>query len=160
MSRRALIVGLAGPALTSAERRFLDRVRPWGVILFARNVVDPEQLRALVSEIGAAVGSAEVPILIDQEGGRVQRLKPPIWAQYPAHAAIAAIHAADAGEGHEAARLLGRLIGADLAELGITVDCDPASISRCPRPMRSSATGRSRATPASWRRSRAPNATG
>ena len=125
MTRTALITGLSGTSTTPAERAFLTRARPWGVILFARNVVDPAQVRALVDEVRGTVGDADMPVFIDQEGGRVQRLKPPIWSQYPAHAAIGAIHERDPAEGLEAAFLLGRLLGADLAALGIDGDCDP-----------------------------------
>ena len=75
---RAFITGVAGPALTAEERQFLKEAEPWGLIIFKRNVVDPSTLRRLVDEFRSTVGR-RAPILIDQEGGRVQRLGPPDW---------------------------------------------------------------------------------
>lgn len=125
MAARAFITGLAGPALTAAERDFLREADPWGLILFRRNVETPAQVTGLVADFRAAVGRAEAPVLIDQEGGRVQRLAPPLWRAYPPGAAYGALYERDPEAGLAAARLGARLIAADLAALGITVDCLP-----------------------------------
>jgi beta-N-acetylhexosaminidase len=121
---RALITGLAGPALTDRERAFLRDARPWGFILFRRNVAGPEALRRLVDDVRDTLGRA-APALIDQEGGRVQRLGPPDWTSYPPGAAFGALYDRDRGQGLAAARLGARLIAADLAAVGIDVDCLP-----------------------------------
>ena len=120
---RALIVGCAGAALTGEERDFLKEASPWGLILFKRNVVDREQLRALTAAFRQIVGRADAPVLIDQEGGRVQRMGPPNWPAYPA----AARFDAEIGgkRALEAVRLAARLIAHDLAEVGVNVDCAP-----------------------------------
>src|ERR1051326_1657240 len=125
MSARACIVGLAGLRLGADERAFLREADPWGVILLTRSVDAPEQVRALVGEFGAAVSRADAPVLIDQEGGRVQRLQPPHWPQYPAGAAYGRLYDRKPELGLAAARLGARLIAADLGALGITVDCVP-----------------------------------
>jgi beta-N-acetylhexosaminidase len=111
--------------LNAAERAFIEAERPWGFILFKRNIETPEQLALLVEELKRCVGSAEVPILIDQEGGRVQRLGPPHWPAYPPGALFGALYDLDPALGLSAARLGARLIAADLSELGINVDCLP-----------------------------------
>jgi len=121
----ALIVGCAGPRLGDDEARFLAEARPLGFILFARNCEHPGQVRTLVAELRSAVGSADAPVLIDQEGGRVARLRPPHWyAGRPARA-FADLHKRDPGAGVEAIWLHARLIADDLASLGIDVDCAP-----------------------------------
>ena len=125
MMARALITDVSGPVLTADERAFLAQAQPWGLILFARNIVAPEQVRRLVADCRDAVGRADVPVLVDQEGGRVQRLGPPHWPLYPAGAAYGALHDRDPATGLTAARLGGRLIAADLIALGIDVDCLP-----------------------------------
>ncbi len=117
----AAIFGLAGAILSDDERAFFRDADPAGFILFARNCDTPEQVRRLVAALCDSVGR-ESPVLIDQEGGRVARLKPPHWPAYPAAGAIAALGGAAA---QEAARLGARLIADDLAALGITVDCMP-----------------------------------
>jgi beta-N-acetylhexosaminidase len=114
----AVIFGCAGSGLSAGERAFFRDADPLGFILFQRNCVAPDQVRELVAALRAAVGRADAPILIDQEGGRVQRLKPPHWPAYPAPARLAAV-------GEEAVRLGARLIADDLGRLGITVDCLP-----------------------------------
>jgi len=121
---RAFIAGVAGPALTGAERRFLKEAQPWGLIVFSRNVVDPDGLRQLIDEFRSTLGR-QAPVLIDQEGGRVQRLGPPHWPSYPPGAAYGALYDRDRQIGLAAARLGARLIAADLAALGIDVDCLP-----------------------------------
>ena len=125
MTAHAFITGLAGLSLASDERAFLREAAPWGLILFKRNVDSREQVIRLVRDFRDAVGRADAPVLIDQEGGRVQRLGPPQWPAYPPGAAYGALYDRDASTGLKAARLGARLIASDLAELGITVDCLP-----------------------------------
>src|SRR5207253_2969340 len=125
MPRRAFITGISGLELTAAEREFLHAERPWGFILFKRNVDTPAQVARLVGELREAVGEADAPVLIDQEGGRVQRLGPPHWPVYPPGAVFGSLYDRDPALGLEAARLSNRLIAADLIDLGITVDCLP-----------------------------------
>jgi len=122
---RAFITGLSGPTITPDERRFLRTAQPWGLILFARNVVDPHQVGALIEDFRLECGRSEAPVLIDQEGGRVQRLSPPQWPAYPAGAIYGALYRRSPTLGVTAARLGACLIAADLAALGITVDCLP-----------------------------------
>jgi beta-N-acetylhexosaminidase len=121
---RAFITGVAGPALTAAERAFVKEAEPWGLIVFKRNVAEPGSLCRLIDEFRAAVGR-QAPVLVDQEGGRVQRLGPPHWPSYPPGAAYGALFDRDRETGLAAARLGARLIAADLAPLGIDVDCAP-----------------------------------
>jgi len=121
----AAIFGCAGLALSDEERRFFARVNPLGFILFARNIDTPAQVRALVDDFRAVVGRADAPVLIDQEGGRVQRLKPPHWRKAPPGAPFAVLAARDPVLAREALRLNFRLIGRELADLGIDVDCAP-----------------------------------
>lgn len=121
---RAFITGVSGPALTDRERAFLREAQPWGVILFKRNVTTPQSVRRLLDEVRTILGRA-APVLIDQEGGRVQRLGPPHWPSYPPGAAYGALYDRDRDIGLAAARLGARLIAADLAALGIDVDCLP-----------------------------------
>lgn len=125
MSTRAFITGTSGLSLTTEEREFLRAERPWGFILFKRNVDNPLQVARLVQEFREAVGDDDAPVLIDQEGGRVQRLGPPHWPVYPAGAMFGALYDRDQAAGLKAARLSAQLIAADLADLGITVDCLP-----------------------------------
>src|SRR3954463_247916 len=125
MPARAFITGISGLSLTAEERDFLRTERPWGFILFKRNIETPSQVSALVSELRESTGEAQAPILIDQEGGRVQRLGPPHWPVYPAGAVFAALYDIAPELGLRAGRLSARLIAADLSELGITVDCLP-----------------------------------
>src|SRR5947208_640089 len=122
---KALITDVAGLTITPGERAFLRDADPWGFILFKRNVGTPAQVRALVDSMREAVGRTDAPVLIDQEGGRVQRLGPPHWPAYPPGAHYGQIYDRDPEEGLAAARLGARLIAADLAALGITVDCLP-----------------------------------
>lgn len=121
----AAIFGCAGLALSDEERRFFQAVNPLGFILFARNVDSPDQVRALVNELRACVGRADAPVLIDQEGGRVQRLKPPHWRKAPAGEPFAVLAGRDLAAAKDALRLNFRLIGRELADLGIDVDCAP-----------------------------------
>lgn len=125
MAARALIVGCAGERLDADERAFLRDADPWGLILFRRNCVDPDQVRALVAAFRETVGRDDAPVLIDQEGGRVQRLRPPHWPKYPPARTFAMLAANDPLAARELARLGARLIAHDLKALGITVDCLP-----------------------------------
>jgi beta-N-acetylhexosaminidase len=120
---RAFVCGCAGTALSDDERAFMRDARPWGLILFKRNVADRAQLRALTDAFRDALGRDDAPVLIDQEGGRVQRMGPPHWPAYPA---AVRFDAEIGGErALEAARLAARLMAYDLKEVGITVDCAP-----------------------------------
>jgi len=125
MTTKAWIAGVAGHSLTAEEKRFFRDHEPWGFIVFARNIADPAQVKTLTSEMRALTGRDETPILIDQEGGRVQRLRPPHWQSYPTGRALGALYARDPGQGRRAAWLQSRLIALDLERLGINVDCLP-----------------------------------
>jgi beta-N-acetylhexosaminidase len=124
MTARAFITGVSGFTLTAKERAFLREAEPWGFILFGRNVRTPAQVSKLVAECREAVGT-NAPVLIDQEGGRVQRLGEPHWPRYPTGATYGRIYDRDAARGMAAARLGARLIASDLRALGIDVDCLP-----------------------------------
>lgn len=115
----AAIFGLSGLRLTADERDFLSEAAPWGLILFARNIEAPDQVRALVDEAREVLGR-RAPVLIDQEGGRVARLSPPHWRSWPAP-----LEDAEAADGAERLRLRYRLIAGELAALGIDVNCAP-----------------------------------
>jgi beta-N-acetylhexosaminidase len=121
-----VIFGLSGTALTEPERQLFAAVQPLGFILFARNCETPAQVRALTASLRALLGRDDVPILIDQEGGRVQRLNPPHWRAAPPAAVFGRL-AAGKGEaaGCEAAWLNARCLAEELASLGITVNCAP-----------------------------------
>jgi beta-N-acetylhexosaminidase len=121
----AIIFGCAGETLTPEERAFFRDADPWGFILFARNIRSPDQVRRLADSLRASVGRDDAPILIDQEGGRVARLRPPHWRRYPAGRLFADLEAAEPGRGVEMARLGAQLIAADLRDVGVTVDCAP-----------------------------------
>jgi len=119
---RAVVLGCAGATLTGWERGFFREADPLGFILFQRNCENPQQVRALIAALRDAVGRADAPVLIDQEGGRVARLKPPHWRRYPAAAKLAGLGGARA---LEAVKLCARLIADDLFRLGISIDCAP-----------------------------------
>jgi beta-N-acetylhexosaminidase len=125
MIARAFITGISGLTLTADERGFMRAERPWGFILFKRNIETPVQVTALVEELRESVDAPDAPVLIDQEGGRVQRFGPPHWPVYPPGAVFGALYDVDRKLGLTAARLSARLIAADLIELGVTVDCLP-----------------------------------
>lgn len=125
--QKALIVGCAGPRLDPAEREFMAAVKPWGLILFKRNCESPAQISALTQEFRGLTGYREALVFIDQEGGRVQRLGPPQWPNFPPAAAYGAIYARDPAQGCAAARLGARLIAHELVALGITADCLPVA---------------------------------
>jgi beta-N-acetylhexosaminidase len=119
----AFICGCAGTALTAEERTFIRQNQPWGFILFKRNVADPEQMRALTDSFRDLVARDDAPVLIDQEGGRVQRMGPPHWQAYPSAAAFGALDDGDAAIA--AARVAARLMAHDLRQVGVNVDCTP-----------------------------------
>jgi beta-N-acetylhexosaminidase len=120
----AFISGLAGPTLSAQEHAFLRDAEPWGLILFKRNIEAPDQVARLVAAAREAVGH-DLPVLVDQEGGRVQRLGPPHWPVYPPGAAYGHLYDQESTIGLSAARLGARLMAADLHRLGIDVDCLP-----------------------------------
>lgn len=123
--RTRAIYGCAGPLLADEERSFFAEAQPWGFILFGRNISDPDQVRRLVHDLRASVNDEKAPVLIDQEGGRVARLKPPYWKERVPGARFGALHELDAEAAREAAYLNARLIAAELHPLGINVDCAP-----------------------------------
>jgi beta-N-acetylhexosaminidase len=125
MSPRAFICGLSGTTLTDEERLFVDHAEPWGIILFTRNISDAVQVRTLVDEVRALLGRNDMPVLVDQEGGRVQRIKPPLAELHPPPAAYAKLFAEDREAGLAAVRLGARLIAHELKSLHINVDCLP-----------------------------------
>jgi beta-N-acetylhexosaminidase len=122
MAARAVILGCAGPELGPAERRFFAEAAPWGFILFARNVADPGQLRRLTGALRDSVGR-EAPILIDQEGGRVARLRSPSWREWAP--ALDECERLPEALRPQAMRLRYRLIAGELRAAGIDVDCAP-----------------------------------
>ena len=122
---RAVIFGCTGPDLTADERAFFRDADPLGFILFARNVDTPERTRRLVEDLRSTVARAEAPVLIDQEGGRVARLRPPHWRQAPPARLLGELYAHDPERGLEAASLNSRLLAADVASIGCDVDCLP-----------------------------------
>jgi beta-N-acetylhexosaminidase len=126
-SLRAFISGCEGLALTTREVAFFREARPCGLILFKRNCETPDQIGALSESYREAVGDRQALVLIDQEGGRVQRLQPPHWRRYPTGRAYGLLHAHDPETGLAAARLCARLIARDLRALGITVNCGPVA---------------------------------
>jgi beta-N-acetylhexosaminidase len=125
MTQRAVILGCAGPRLAAEERRFFARVDPLGFILFARNVETPDQLRGLVADLRQAVGRADAPVMVDQEGGRVQRLRPPNWRAAPPAARFGALARVDRQAALQAVRLNAQLIGGELSDAGIDMVCSP-----------------------------------
>ena len=120
----AFITGVEGLELSAGERAFLRAADPWGFIVFKRNIDTPAQLRALIASLRETVGR-NAPVLVDQEGGRVQRLGPPHWPKYPPGSFYGAIYDRDRAAGLAAAKGGARLIAHDLFEVGIDVDCLP-----------------------------------
>jgi beta-N-acetylhexosaminidase len=121
----AFISGCAGLQLTDNEKNFFRETQPWGLILFKRNVDTPEQVMNLTASFRDSVGRRNAPVLIDQEGGRVQRLGPPNWRKYPAARRYGEMFDKRPVEALRAARLIARLMADDLVALGISVDCLP-----------------------------------
>ncbi len=126
MTVRAFITGLGGPAISADERSFLRDAAPWGLILFRRNIEDPDQVRRLTDEFRAITGR-DAPVLVDQEGGRVQRLGPPHWPVYPPGAAFGRVYQSDQAQAKAAATLGARLMAFDMQAIGIDVDCLPVA---------------------------------
>src|SRR5215471_11096393 len=124
MAARAFITGLAGLSISADERAFLREAQPWGLIIFKRNVSTPSQVTELIESFRDIVGW-QAPVLVDQEGGRVQRLGPPAWPAYPPGARYGDLYDRERASGIAAAVLGGHLIAADLKPLGIDVDCLP-----------------------------------
>jgi beta-N-acetylhexosaminidase len=123
----SVIYGISGTELTLDEAELFAETNPYGFILFARNCESAKQIKRLISDIEEAVGRYRLPILIDQEGGRVQRLKPPTWPKYPPASVFANMAAHYKQRAERATFLNARLIAHDLYELGITVDCAPVA---------------------------------
>jgi len=122
---KAVILGCAGKSISSDEKNFYRDERPWGFILFARNIGEPNEIADLVASLRDSVGRSEAPVFIDQEGGRVQRLRPPVAPNYPAGSALGALYRDDRQAGLRAAWLMARLHAFDLLRFGINVDCLP-----------------------------------
>jgi beta-N-acetylhexosaminidase len=127
MVMRAFISGCASTTFTEEEKRFFSETCPWGLILFKRNIEDPAQVSKLTRSYREIVGRKDAPVLIDQEGGRVQRLGPPHWPNFPTAETLAASSDTVASVG-----LGARLIANDLTKLGINVDCLPVADLRFP----------------------------
>jgi beta-N-acetylhexosaminidase len=127
MTARAFISGCASKTFSEEEKRFFSANRPWGLILFKRNIDNPGQVRELTRAFREVVGRADAPVLIDQEGGRVQRLSPPHWPDFPSAEKLAGM-----ADGEAAAELGARLIANELVGLGINVDCLPVADLRFP----------------------------
>ena len=124
MSALATIFGLSGPRLSTGEKAFYRDANPWGFILFSRNIETPDQLRALCASLRDCVGR-DALIFIDQEGGRVRRLRPPAWPDYPSAQELAHVYSFDKTKGLRACYLHHRLMAYDLRRIGITADCAP-----------------------------------
>jgi beta-N-acetylhexosaminidase len=124
MAVRAFITGLSGPDITADERDFLREAAPWGLILFKRNISDKKQVSDLVADFRSIVGR-DAPVLVDQEGGRVQRLGPPHWPSYPPGRALDRLYDRDVADCLAVARLFGRLLAHDVRSVGIDTDCLP-----------------------------------
>jgi beta-N-acetylhexosaminidase len=122
---QAAIYGLSGPSITPEERTFFRRASPAGFILFGRNCETQEQLRALTDDLRDLTGRPDVPILIDQEGGRVARMKPPVWPQFPAGEPFSRLYELAPSSAIEAARSNARAIALTLKAAGINVNCLP-----------------------------------
>jgi beta-N-acetylhexosaminidase len=129
---RAFITGVAGTSITPAERSFLREAAPWGLILFKRNIESHEQVYNLTNDFRECIGRDDASVLVDQEGGRVQRLAPPHWPAYPPGGVFGELYDRNPAVGIAAAKLGARLIAADLQALGITVDCLPLADLRLP----------------------------
>jgi beta-N-acetylhexosaminidase len=123
--RTAMISGVAGEVLTVDESAWLRRVRPCGLILFKRNCASRHQMAKLIGDVREAIGADDLLVLIDQEGGRVQRLQPPLGRTLPPGAAYGMLYQRNRDRGVEAARLVARLVAKDLKALGINTNCAP-----------------------------------
>lgn len=121
----AIVFDCEGPRLSNEERAFFKDADPWGFILFARHCENADQVRAHCDELRECVGREDAPILIDQEGGRVARMKPPVFPAHPAPAVFGELWKLDPKKAAEAARLNGYLLGRLVSDLGVTVNCAP-----------------------------------
>lgn len=123
----AVISGCAGLELTVEERRFFAQSNPWGLILFKRNCESPSQVKALTQSFRDVVARKDAPVFIDQEGGRVQRMGPPVveWRKYPPAAAFGRLYENSPTLALRAARFVGLLMATDLIDVGITANCIP-----------------------------------
>ncbi len=128
---KAVVFGCAGAVLTEGEKHFFRHAGPFGLILFQRNCLDPAQIRNLIAEFRGVTGREDAPVFIDHEGGRVQRLRPPRWPLLPRAKMAGDLYTKKAGLGVEAARTCGRLMGFDLHDLGVTVNCAPLADVLC-----------------------------
>ena len=125
MTFKAFITGVAGPQLLAREKALLGDVRPCGLILFDRNIKDRDQLKRLVDDYREAVGSDHQMILIDQEGGRIQRMREPHWKKWPAGARYGELYEKDPQAAIRAAELVYRMMTDELVDVGINVNCVP-----------------------------------
>ena len=125
MTIGAFISGCEGTSLTSQEVAFFERTNPWGLILFKRNVDSPEQITHLTAHFRKITGRTNAPVLIDQEGGRVQRMGPPLWRKFPVAAKYSILYDRDPIRALKLVRLVTRLMAKDLFDVGINVDCLP-----------------------------------
>jgi beta-N-acetylhexosaminidase len=124
-SPAAVVFSCSGPTLTADERALFADSNPLGFILFARNCVEPGQIRDLTAALRDSVGRSDAPVLIDQEGGRVQRLNPPHWRAAPSAQAFGRLARTDRATARDAVRLNARMLAHELLDLGIDVDCAP-----------------------------------
>jgi beta-N-acetylhexosaminidase len=122
---KPVIFGLSGEALTDEERGFFREVDPAGYILFKRNITNRDQVRALTDDLRGISGRADLAILIDQEGGRVARMQPPIWPTFPSAARFDALYRIAPMSAIEAARSNAEAVALTLSEVGINVNCMP-----------------------------------
>ncbi len=122
---KALILGASGTVLSRDEQVFFANEAPWGFILFARNLSEPDQIRDLVASMRESVGRPDAPVFIDQEGGRVQRLRPPLAGYYPPADTLGRIYTQDREAAIRASWLMSRLHALDLIQYGINADCLP-----------------------------------
>ncbi|NJM51540.1 MAG: glycoside hydrolase family 3 protein [Sphingomonadales bacterium] len=129
---KPVIFGLSGLSLTDSEREFFREVRPAGYILFGRNIESRPQIRALTDDLRTLHGDNDLPILIDQEGGRVARMKPPVWPQFPAGGVFDALYDIAPMTAIEAARINAEAIALTLEEVGVSVNCLPVLDVRVP----------------------------
>ncbi|MBO6824559.1 MAG: beta-N-acetylhexosaminidase [Sneathiella sp.] len=136
---KPIIFSVEGLALSAEEKAFFASEKPFGLILFARNVSDPDQLKTLIADFRHAVGRRDAPVLVDQEGGRVQRLRPPHWFQAPALAKFGQLFDIDPKIGERAAILATDIISDDLTRVGFNVNCSPCL--DLPRPETSNVIG-------------------
>lgn len=122
---KPVLLGCSGPHLTDEEKSFFAALNPFGFILFQRNCENPDQLRVLTKALREAVGRADTPVFIDQEGGRVARLKPPLWPSFPALRQLGVLYEQDPALGRMALHLHSLLIARMLKDLGINGNCAP-----------------------------------